>query len=252
MSGYQSFIVCTSPRSGSTLLCKLLAATGKSGKPDSHFHSPSTADWARYYNLAAEDFESEGELLSAIFKAACNRGTGSTKMFGLRMQGHSFEYFIQKLRVLHPRHACDSERVKAAFGKTLFIHLTRNNKLDQAISYVKASQTGLWHQAPDGAELERNSAHQEPVYDEKAITHQIAKLTDMDKRWESWFANEGVIPLRVEYDDLSDNPLGVVGNLLDHLGLDPNMACGLALPVARLADASNKNWSKRYRESRHE
>jgi LPS sulfotransferase NodH len=115
-------------------LCKLLAATGKSGKPDSHFHSPSLSDWMGYYNIAAEDFASEREMLSAIFKAARARGTGNTLMFGLRMQGHSFEYFIQKLRVLHKCCTCDSERIRVAFGKTLFIHLTRRDKLDQAIS----------------------------------------------------------------------------------------------------------------------
>lgn len=252
VSDYESFIVCTSPRSGSTLLCKLLAATGKSGKPDSHFHSPSLSDWTRYYSIAAEDFGSERELLSAVFKAAYDRGIGSTHIFGLRMQEHSFEYFMHKLRVLHESYTCDSERIQVAFGKTLYIHLTRQNKLDQAISYVKASQSGLWHQAPDGTELERISAHQEPVYDERAIAHQIAKLTDMDMRWESWFISEELDPLRVEYDDLSDNPTGVVGKVLEHLGLDPNIARQLALPVARLADATNKNWAKRYREGNHE
>jgi LPS sulfotransferase NodH len=139
------------------LLCKLLAATGISGEPDSHFHSPSVSDWTGYYNIVAEDFDSERELLSAIFKAARDRGTGRTDMCGLRMQGHSFDYFMQKLRVLHESCLCDSERIQVAFGKTLFIHLTRLNKLDQAISYVKASQSGLWHKAPDGTELARVS-----------------------------------------------------------------------------------------------
>jgi LPS sulfotransferase NodH len=249
---YESFIVCTSPRSGSTLLCKLLAATGKSGKPDSHFHSPSVSDWTRNYSIAAEDFHTECELLSAIFMAARDRGTGSTSMFGLRMQGHSFDYFMQKLRVLHESYACDSERIHAAFGKTLFIHLSRKDKLDQAISYVKAAQSGLWHIAADGTELERLSVHQEPVYDEKAIAHQCAKLSDMDKRWESWFIGEGLDPLRVQYNDLSDNPIGVVCEVLHRLGIDPEIARGLELPIARLADATNKSWAKKYREGRHE
>ncbi|HBF29284.1 Stf0 family sulfotransferase, partial [Rhizobium sp.] len=31
MAKFSSYVICTSPRSGSTLLCKLLAATGISG-----------------------------------------------------------------------------------------------------------------------------------------------------------------------------------------------------------------------------
>jgi LPS sulfotransferase NodH len=70
----------------------------------------------------------------------------------------------------------------------------------------------------------------------------------MDKRWESWFINEGLDPFRIQYDDLSDNAIGIVCEVLDHLGLDPDIARELALPVASLADATNKCWAKRYRE----
>lgn len=248
-TSYESYIICTSPRSGSTLLCKLLAATGNSGKPDSHFHKPLVSAWMRYYNIAAGDHGSECELLSAIFNAARDRGTGSTEMFGLRMQEHSFEFFLQKLRVLHEREASDSARIQAAFGNTLFIYLTRQDKLDQAISYVKASQSGLWHKAPDGCELERLSAAQEPFYDADAITSQLTKLTEMDKRWESWFSSEGLNPRRVQYDDLSDNPIGVVRSLLDDMGIDSDSATGLTLPVAKLADATNKLWVKLYKDA---
>ncbi|MEM1201062.1 MAG: Stf0 family sulfotransferase, partial [Pseudomonadota bacterium] len=33
MAGFDAYVICTSPRSGSTLLCKLLAPTGIAGKP---------------------------------------------------------------------------------------------------------------------------------------------------------------------------------------------------------------------------
>ncbi|MBT6203829.1 MAG: sulfotransferase, partial [Rhodospirillaceae bacterium] len=44
MARYQSYVICTSPRSGSTLLCSLLAATGLAGNPCSHFHDPSISE----------------------------------------------------------------------------------------------------------------------------------------------------------------------------------------------------------------
>lgn len=246
VSHYQSYILCTSPRSGSTLLCRLLAATGQSGIPDSHFHNPSISDWMGYYNLAPSVMKSERDLLSDVFQAARIRGTGNTGMFGLRLQRHSFDFFIQKLHVLIPGCSSDQERIREVFGRTLFVHLTRQKKLEQAISYVKASQTGLWHKASDGLELERLSAPQDPIYDADAIQRQLAELVVMDEDWISWFAKEGLNPLRINYEDLSEDPIAVTGRLLEHLGLKNGLAIGLDIPVAKLADTTNRQWASRF------
>lgn len=180
---YNSYIICTSPRSGSTLLCKLLAATGKSGVPDSHFHNPSMSSWLKAYEFSKADFTSDQKALRAIFQAARRYGTGNTGIFGLRLQRGSFDFFMQQIAVVHPKIKTDVELVQAEFGHTLFIYLTRANKLDQAISMVKATQTGLWHRAPDGTEIERLSAPKEPYYDVKAISKCLAELTALDVAW---------------------------------------------------------------------
>ena len=122
---YNSFIICTSPRSGSTLLCKLLAATGVSGNPDSHFHNPSIPGWLAAYQLSKSDYESNYVALSAIFDAAHKRGKGDTEIFGLRLQRGSFDFFIEQAGILNPTCEDDKERIQTAFGSTLFIYLTR-------------------------------------------------------------------------------------------------------------------------------
>lgn len=252
MASYQSYIICTSPRSGSTLLCKLLSATNKSGKPDSHFHSPSVSDWAGYYNLPLDACADERELLTEIFRAACIRGTGNTGIFGLRLQERSVEYFLQKLRTLcnDSMLKSDVQRIESFFGSTLFIHLSRRNKLDQAISLLKANQTGLWHKAPDGTELDRTAIPQKPVYDAGAIARHLTELADMDTHWESWFRDQAVAPLPISYDELSVSPVGILARILAQLGVDPKLADGMALPVAKLADETSRLWAERfYREN---
>ncbi len=234
-------------------MCRLLAATGKSGNPDSHFHSPSVSDWMGYYEISPDKFANDLDLLTAIFQAARNRGTGNTGIFGLRLQRQSFEYFMQKLRVLCAGDPADSDadHILNYFGKTLFIHLTRRNKLEQAISLVKATQTGLWHKAPDGTELERLSAEQELNYDASAIVRHLAELTDMDAHWVSWFAGQGMKPLRISYEDLSDDPEGMLTKILEHLGVDQGHARGIEVPVAKLADETNKLWASRFLAEQH-
>ena len=49
----EAYVVCTNPRSGSTLLCKGLAATGRAGAPAEFFdHRPEVAEyWMNRYGI---------------------------------------------------------------------------------------------------------------------------------------------------------------------------------------------------------
>ncbi|WP_428644808.1 Stf0 family sulfotransferase [Roseibium sp.] len=248
MTKYNSYIICTSPRSGSTLLCKLLGATGISGNPGSHFHEPSLQAWLEYYGLDNGEAEQERETLERIFQAAMEKGSRNTGIFGLRLQRHSFDFFMEKLGLLHPDVSSDPERLEAVFGRTLFIHLTRPDKLAQAVSYVKAEQTGLWHRAPDGTELERLAPPAEPVYDEGEIRATCERFTAFDRDWQTWFEVQGIEPFRITYDDLSADPQGLLRDVLEALGLDGTVAGSVTPGVARLADATNEAWVKRFRQ----
>ncbi|MEP4196076.1 MAG: Stf0 family sulfotransferase [Aliishimia sp.] len=244
---YASYIICTSPRSGSTLLCRLLDATRHAGHPDSHFHTPSLSAWMQTYDIDQNAKTTKRDNLKAVFAAARTLGTGSSQIFGLRLQRASFDFFRQQLALLYPQSHTDKARIEAAFGRTAFIHLTRPNKLDQAISRLKAEQTGLWHRAADGAELERLSPPKAPQYDAAAISHHLAELTEQDAQWAAWFKREDIQPVQISYDDLSDDPLGVLSKTLDMLGLDPSLADTVTPPTAKLSDAVSLAWADRFR-----
>jgi LPS sulfotransferase NodH len=247
MTHHDAYVICTSPRSGSTLLCKLLTATGVAGRPGSYFHRPSIQDWLAYFNLSPGATSTEREVLEAIFRAAIAKGRGDTGMFGLRLQRHSFDFFAGKLAVLHPTPQGDAARLQAAFGRTLFIHLTRLDKVGQAVSYVKAQQTGLWHKAPDGTELERLSPPAPPCYDAARLRDCLGQMTEADRAWEDWFARERIAPLRLTYEALSADPPGALRQVLEALGADRKAADGIVPGVARLADATSREWTTRLR-----
>lgn len=250
MPPYDAYVLCTAPRSGSTLLCKLLAATGIAGNPGSHFHEPSLAEWLADHDLPEVPGRNERDTVATVFAAAIGRGRGGTPVFGLRLQRRSFAFFSEKLALLHPGPAGDAARMEAAFGRTLFIHLTRADKVDQAVSLVRAGQTGLWHRAADGSELERTAPPREPVYDGAAIAAAVAELTGYDREWAEWFDREGVSPLRLTYDALSADPAGTLTTVLEALGLPRAAALGVKPGTARLADATNRDWVERFRSAR--
>ena len=247
LATYDSYVICTSPRSGSTLLCKLLAATGVAGNPDSYFHRPSIRSWAEDLGVTQNPSASDRELLEVILRTAIAKGTLNTGVFGLRLQRHSFEFFIEQLGVLFPGHSKDVARFQAAFGRTLFVHLTRRDKVAQAVSYVKARQTGLWHAAPDGTELERLSPPRAPVYNANEIRACFEEMTTHDSNWEHWFVASEIDPLRITYEELSADPTKALWTMLDCLGLARGAACGVEPGVAKLADDTNQDWAARFR-----
>jgi LPS sulfotransferase NodH len=246
MSDAKAYVICTSPRSGSTMLCGMLEATGQAGSPDSHFHVPSLDAWIDEYGLAPDPGTSMRDRLDLVLAAAVTRGRGATAMFGLRLQQDSLDHFLSMLGIAHPGVAGGAASIEAAFGRTRYLHLTRRDRLGQAISHLIATQTGLWHRNADGSELERLAEPAAPVYDPDVIRALIARAEARDLAWNRWFVRERIKPLRLTYEVLSADPQGVLGCVLAHLGLDPALAATVAPPTARLADATSDDWRARF------
>jgi len=244
---YQSYIICATARTGSTLLCKLLSATGVAGVPESYFHQPSISSWVTALNLPGLETASGQEVLQAVLKAVRHKGTGSTNVFGLRLMRHSLDFLMQQLNELYPGLASDADRLQAAFGRTLYVHLNRDDKVAQAVSAVKASQTGLWHIAPDGTELERTAPPQELAYDVEQIEQVFVELVACDAAWGRWFQKERIEPVRVTYEALSAGPTDTLARILERLGLHRDAANGITPGVARLADETSHVWAERFR-----
>jgi len=250
MKPYGSFIICATSRSGSTLLCKLLTATGVAGKPESYFHLPSVSGWAIDYDVPSREADTKQQVMRAILAQVRQQGSNGTNVFGLRLMRKSFDYLMEQLDGLFPCLPSDAARFERAFGRTLYIHLSRDDKIAQAVSVVKAMQTGLWHIAPDGTELERAAPSRQPVYDADHIEREIAELTAYDADWEHWFKKERLQPLRVTYQELADNPSAILARILHSLGLDSDAADNVRPGVGKLADATSRDWVKRYQAER--
>ena len=247
MAHYDAYIICTSPRSGSTLLCNLLAGTHVAGNPASYFHRPSVSAWLQQFNLPENDRAPERERLQTILTRTIAAGSLDTGLFGLRLQQPSLDFFRQKLAVLCPESATDVQRLYTVFGRTAFLHLTRVDKVSQAVSHVKADQTGLWHRAADGSELERQSPPQTPHYDPESIQRRLEEARVCDQAWVTWFAEENINPFRILYEDLCADPKAILKQILAFLGLDAEAANGVEPGIARLADATSLDWVSRFK-----
>ncbi len=248
MSALDGYMLCTTPRSGSTLLCAMLTDTGVAGIPKSYFHRPDVAAWATALGLGADRYTSRPALMAAVLEASKKQGKGATGIFGCRLQAGSLRFFLDSLAEHYPKSATDRDRLRAAFGKLRFIYLRREDYLEQAVSLVIAEQSGLWHRKADGSELERNAPHKDPVYDGREIRRKLKELQGLNATWEGWFAAEEIEPVRIRYADLSERPNATLRRILNALGQDPDRADGVVPATRKLADSQSSEWVARFRK----
>src|SRR4051812_29575810 len=169
-----SYLICATPRSGSTLLCDLLARTGVAGAPEEYFQGLRHTGRARqprdYLGPAydaevrailgdrspvdeepgqveAAGFASYGDYLDAILR----RGTTPNGVFGGKVMWAYLDGLVSELRRLPGAPAGDAYQVLAArFPRLRLIHHTRGDRLRQAISLWRALQTWSWRHDQDG------------------------------------------------------------------------------------------------------
>ncbi len=243
-----SYIICTTPRSGSTLLCQLLASTKRTGNPDSFYHQTKfMCEWAAEWNLPDADMISKNDFEVAYLAAAVEAGKAGTEIFGLRLQQKYLGLLSETLDRIYPRLPSDSHRFRKAFGEVLYIHLARTDKVAQAVSLVKAKQSGLWHLNADGTELEQLAAPQELRYDFDSIHREIEALKRQDGSWVEWFDKHQISPLRVLYEVFADHPAETLINICRALGVEPPEGGAIRPSLAKLSDAVSLEWMRRYK-----
>lgn len=231
-------------------MCDLLTDTKAAGRPDSFFRRQSFTEWARYFNVSVADWGNEHQFDRAYLAAAIREGTGGTDVFGMRLMWESVGDLSKSLNSLYPDLPCDGARFQAAFGPPVYVHLSRGDKVAQAVSHLKAEQTGLWHVAADGTERERLKAGRAPVYDSHTLAELVEELQAHDAAWATWFARQGTQPVSITYEALSSQPQAVLATVLSAIGVNPAIAKTVEPRTARLADSESHEWATRFRTER--
>lgn len=238
MTPQRTLVICATPRTGSTLLCALLAAAGSGGRPESWFRAEDRAEYEADWGVAPGD--SAGFLAAAI-----RAGSDAAGTFGLRVQAATLTPMLAELRGLFGP-LPDTFLLRRAFGRCDFVHIRRVDDVAQAISRLKAEASGVWHL--DGSEPPPAAV---PSYDAARLDALRAEAAAGNTLWDRWFTANGIAPARLVYEDFAADPASQVRSLLHRLGLPPAPGAGIAAPNRRMADAESAAWAARYRAERH-
>jgi LPS sulfotransferase NodH len=233
----ESYFVCATPRTGSSLLLGLLASTGLAGIPEAYFRRPDERLWADRWGIAGPPdpaFDYHGFVRSALAAGSTPNG-----VFGAKLMWGTLDELVAKLA---PRAAGrDLAVLEAAFGPIRFVHLRREDELAQAVSWLRAEQTRTWWAGDPGGTAG------EPHYVEAGITALLDTVAQHNAAWRAWFARYGVTPHEITYEQLTADLTGTTRGVLTFLGLDPDEGRPIQPRHRRQADLLNEEWAARYR-----
>lgn len=236
----KSYIICTTHRSGSNLLCELLIRTGVAGKPDEYFYTGFFPKLFDRFN--SDNFE---EYLPAVVDA----NTTPNRVFGVKMMGGDyFHDFIEQFRQLpsyRDQNITSAEMLADWFPDLRYIWLTRRNKVRQAVSFIKATQSGVWRSDhPPVSNKNKN-----PTYNFKVLDRQVSKLSYEEALWQDYFDESGVTPLTLVYEDFTQAPEETTRQILDFLEIPipPNWQL-TEIRQKKLADTLSARWVQQYYE----
>jgi len=241
---FQSYIICTTPQSGSTLLCDLLAGSGVAGKPNSYYRRNSISDFVAQLNIPADDPNFDQTYLAAILR----EGKQDTELFGLRLMWSSLSELSVYLDTIYPNLPNDMARFARAFGRPLYLHLTRRDTVAQAISCFKAEESGLWHLTADGGVREQTGPPKTPIYDFAKIEIQRNEIITQNKNWTDWFARHEIEPLHITYETLAADPNATLARILLTLDRDPTVAEAVTPKSSKLGNDESHDWATRFRD----
>ena len=207
----QSCVVASTPRTGSTLLCRGLAQTGIVGQPDEYI------DPSRYKSLAAQwGYGPEYAPATTRVERAMQHTATPNGVFALEAR---WDQLALLLRTVQNTMGTDDllDHVDRLLASPRYVHISRRDTAAQALSYYRAIYTRevgeLCVEPPDPGR-----GGPEPV-----LLQQVRWLEDMlidwDAEWQAYFARCDIRPLEVFYEDLVANYQPTVARVLDYLGL---------------------------------
>lgn len=207
------WVLASTPRTGSTLLARTLWSTGKVGAPKEYLNPTQVRDWevrlgaplSRWMHgrllgpavgLAGRARWTDARLSEHLRRVRQRRVSGG--WFGLKIHWHHFERFF-----------VDPGRDPEAYlGPIHWVRIRREERLAQAVSWVRAQQTGAW--------VAQQQVRVLPVYDRRLIDARLADIDAAEAGWDGVFAGRQVLTLT--YEEVARDPGAAAQRVLEDLG----------------------------------
>lgn len=286
----RSYVVCATPRSGSTLVCQSLIKTGVAGRPEEYFEALRSSGVPRrpeeYFHESSDRTildhlgeRSEGfnpsprsplwsrtaydRYLDWVFEA----GTTPNGVFGAKLMWGYLEDFTSLLRnIPEYRDLPLAELLPEVFPDLTFVRVVRANKIRQAVSLWKAVQTATWRQEetdspkavgalPEDSDTPSyqgfvNEHRPQLRFHYGAIKHLLNQLIQQEAAWDAFFEHTRIKPVLVLYENFASEIEVSTRNVLEKLDIEVPADLDVEPKMRSQSDGVNDDWARRYSEIR--
>jgi trehalose 2-sulfotransferase len=218
----RTILICTNPRSGSTLLGEALYFARALGCPLEYFHRGFRPFFAERW---------QAPEIHSYIRAVHRFRTDSTGVLSVKLFWVDIEDMIAELQPsLHEElQSVRSDPISIApatcrkvqallagiFPNPTFIFLTRRDHIRQAVSALVAMQTKLWRSIPG---MGKEVPQQDAVYNFGQILSYMALLRHCNAQWRSYLLATGDSIHEVIYEDFVKDYATTVNSLRERLG----------------------------------
>lgn len=233
------YLICATHRVGSSLLCEALANTGLAGRPAEYFWRDTRKMWSERWGI-----HSFREYLTGVKKHT----TTPNGVFGTKTSWECLQDLVQNARELPEYHNLSTpDLLESIFPNLHYVYMSRRDKVRQAVSLWRAVQTRVWTETFGKT---ANPAR-EPEFDFERIEYWRQYNHRNEKAWKAFFAENGIMPHTVDYQDLVDDYESTAIEILRYLGV--SIPVDIVFGPRRLkkqADELSEEWVQRYRNLR--
>lgn len=255
---HQTYLIASTPRSGSSFLAAGLVATGVAGRPEEYFAAEHMGAYKEDLQLP-QDCSWPEYLVNVMAYAATKNGVR-----GVKIHWRDVVLLARALGFGDDPGAV----LEMLFPTAVFVNIIRTDRRAQAISLFRAEATGEWFRPsgpsaqarPWGLYLARPAPGPTAV-DLTGVAPTYEQIVGMERAldaeqaaWTAYFRTRSREVLTVRYEDLDANYRGEIARVLRFLGADPAHAARVPEPpLERQSDHINEHWRRLIdREERRE
>jgi len=226
------YVIASTPRTGSYLLCESLAATGLAGQPTEPFSRDFRGAFCRMWGLGS------GVAFDEYFSAVLRNGA-MNGVFGVKIHWRQIDWLMQQSGM----RGGVGDILERLFPRAKYIQLIRRDRRGQAISLYRASASNQWWRIP-GVRNDQVTGP-DPEFNAQSIRRLEAELDVEQTAWVQHFRHSGIVPIVVEYETLVMHRRDEVARILTFIGQSPAAAAKIPEPrLTRQADLKTDIWRR--------
>jgi LPS sulfotransferase NodH len=221
-----NYMICTTARSGSNLLCDYLVNTGVLGRPTEHFNPDIVRRGAFGRRFTFEEPLPCGDYIAWLYEHhRTPNGVFGTKVLYEDLANYfRFPAFAELMR-----------------GSRCIL-LRRRDKARQAVSYYFAAETGQW--------VHTDKPRRDPEslpYDCAVLRSHMRRLVEQETMWLGILASLGIDHREIFFEDFVRDPRHHIDAIARDLGLATDeLACRASL--REQGTALNRSFSERLKD----